>query len=351
MMLQFSLENYLSFRERGRIGLVAGSIKEFPENTHVAVQYSYDTRLLKSICLYGKNSSGKSNVLKGFSLMKNLVLNSVKDSLSHDLISVDPFKLNDQTEIKSSLFEVVFIVDDTRYRYGFLVNKVHVEQEWLYFSSKVKEDLLFQRVGTEYRFSKLLQKGENKTKVEMLRTLTRDNALFISILDQFNIEIGKSICNWFSGCRVIHDSDNFSIINHTAKLFHAYPDYARRINAIIENADLGIKSIKTTMNDSSNTSDFEKKLLADFLGPQSDWLVKTRHEKYSGDKVVKEEEFDMRQNESLGTQKFFGLLGFVIESLKNGTLLVVDELDSRLHTLLLEKILGLYNSEDNASLR
>ena len=135
MMLQFSLENYLSFRERGRIGLVAGSIKEFPENTHVAVQYSYDTRLLKSICLYGKNSSGKSNVLKGFSLMKNLVLNSVKDSLSHDLISVDPFKLNDQTEIKSSLFEVVFIVDDTRYRYGFLVNKVHVEQEWWYFSS------------------------------------------------------------------------------------------------------------------------------------------------------------------------------------------------------------------------
>src|SRR5688500_11506105 len=107
MLLRFSVENYLSFKDRVSLDFTAGTIKEKMENVFSPFLFE-GPNLLKSICLYGKNSSGKSNLIKGLSFMRNFVVNSSKESQGAQNIKVQPYKLSSETDNKPSAFEVIF---------------------------------------------------------------------------------------------------------------------------------------------------------------------------------------------------------------------------------------------------
>src|SRR6185312_16405864 len=114
MLLEFSVSNYLSFRNRTTLSLIATSIKEHVDNNiYSSGRYS----LLKGAVLYGANASGKSNFIKAISSMRRLVLQSFEQSSAEEL-HIAPFLLNDTTEHAPSTFEVIFLIDDTKYRYG-----------------------------------------------------------------------------------------------------------------------------------------------------------------------------------------------------------------------------------------
>src|SRR6202035_1705743 len=111
MLIEFTVGNHLSFKDKKTLSLEASSIKEFEENTFMAGNY----KLLKSAVIYGANSSGKSNLLKSLNAMKILIQESAKMS-STDKLEVEPFFLNTETENAPSYFEILILIGDIRYR-------------------------------------------------------------------------------------------------------------------------------------------------------------------------------------------------------------------------------------------
>src|SRR5688572_7001955 len=121
MLLRFSVENYLSFKNNSVLDFSAASIKEYKENVF-HLPFSGNEGVLKSIGIFGHNASGKTNLIRAISFVKNLVLNSSRESIISKEIPREPFLLSTETDTKPSTFEIVILLDGIRYRYGFSVN-------------------------------------------------------------------------------------------------------------------------------------------------------------------------------------------------------------------------------------
>ena len=343
MLLEFTVGNFLSFKEPVTLSLEASSISDFPENTFKKGRYT----LLKSAVVYGANASGKSNLIRAISEMRYIVSTSAKMS-SKDSFAVMPFLLNTQTEILPSFFEILFLVEDVRYRYGFEVSPTKVHTEWLYQAKASVEKPLFIRDGEVIEVSSKFPEGKN------LERKTRENALFLSVCDQFNGEISKKVMEWFDSGNTISGLEHEDFRNTTFRLFRD-PACRPALLDFLENLDLGFTEVQL------EEEDFNPEKLSKFLPAghrqtsiSLDWkenkLVrfKTIHDQFdpSGRKV-RVIEFDLDTHESSGTNKIFDLLGPVFDALLTGHLLVVDELDAKLHPLLTRALVALFNSVEN----
>ena len=112
MILQFSIENFLSFKEQNTLSMVATPLKEdvlLTENVEVPVG---DTgiNLLKSAVILGPNASGKSNVIKAFDFFKRFIVNSFKNKQVGEEIDVENFRLEAESVREPSSFELIFII-------------------------------------------------------------------------------------------------------------------------------------------------------------------------------------------------------------------------------------------------
>ncbi len=188
MLLEFSVSNYLSFKQKATLSMLATSIKEHVD-TNIFSTERYD--LLKGAVIYGANASGKSNMVRAMSTMRRLVLQSFEQSSADDL-DIIPFLLNTDTEHKPSFFETVFLIDNIRYRYGFEVDNNNIRAEWLFEALKNTEKPLFLREEEGIEVMKGFPEGKD------LEERTRNNALFLAVTDQFNGKISQKIMKWFN---------------------------------------------------------------------------------------------------------------------------------------------------------
>ena len=343
MLLRFSVENYLSFKRRGTIDFQAAPLKEKMEN--VFSPFLFDgPLLLKSIGIYGKNSSGKSNMINAFSFMREFVINSSKESQAEEIIPVLTFKLSTDADNKPATFEVIFFLDDLKYRYGFSVNPKQIESEWLFVTVKRKETSVFIRSNNDFYYEKKFS-NELKGKLEVLKEITRPNSLFLSVLAQFNVQIGLNISKWFNDILIAHDADHLALIDFSARLMNdTY--YNSKLNEVIQQSDLGIDSIEQRIKDIVTKKNYSTEFVTAFFQDEKDYSIKTRHTKYDQDnKPNSKITFEMIENESLGTQKYFGLFGPIIMALTKKRILLIDEVDARLHPILLENIISFFNSK------
>lgn len=345
MLLSFSTENFLSFKDKVKLNFTASPIKEHIDNLY-SPHFADDFKLLKSVGIYGPNSSGKSNLIKAFSFMKSFILNSSKETNAAQEINVQPFKLSSSTDSKNSSFEAHFITNNTRYKYGFMVNEKYVHGEWLFRSVKRKEEPVFVRAKQEFSIEKRFR-SELKGKADFLAELTRSNSLFLSVMSQFNIDIAKIITKWFADCIVAHDIDHLALIDFSARLM-SNPLYRKLLNDIIKNSGLGIESIEERINEFASRANYSVGFLQSVFSDEiKNYTVRTKHRKYDEDfKFIETVNFDLIEDESLGTQKYFGLLGPILLALKEQRVLFIDEIDARLHTLLLQNVVDLFNSTD-----
>ncbi|WP_205514583.1 AAA family ATPase [Longitalea arenae] len=343
MLVSISVENYLSIREPLKIDFIADNIKEYKESQFSPLPGS-KVNLLKSLAIFGSNGSGKSNLIKAIDFIRFFVLNSSKESQSNQSIPVQPFLLSSVAKHKPSSFEVVFYIEEKRYRYGFSVTQRYVESEWLFFSDKRKEEKLFVRAKQDYTFEKVFKAGL-KGKFELFAEVTRPNVLFLSVLAQFNSPICLSISEWFSELMISKDNDHLNLIEYTASLM-AISDYRSLINEIFRKTDLGIENIEEHLiNSEKPKSSFYDFVMSVVKEGSMDYKVMTLHNEYDeNSKVTNRVFFDLLKNESLGTQRFFGIIGPILESLKKRKILFIDELDAHLHTLLFDLVIKLYNS-------
>jgi len=323
----------------------AGTIKEHPGNVFFPI-YLKDLKLVKCGVIYGANAAGKSNLLKAFRFMQQFVLTSSKESLALEDIQVQPFRLAKSKLNYPSSFEVIFIVKEIKYRYGFIITKKEVYHEWLFITDKKREEELFERRIDSLRIDKRLM-NEPKNKVDVLKEFVRPNSLFISILSQFNVALGITITNWFSSSLVLFDTDNEKMINHTGNLLKNAV-YRQKIHEIIGRSDLGFLGIEAAIKDKASKSGLTESFVSFMFSADENFHLKTSHKVFDDNqKQIDITLFDLINDESLGTQKYIALLGVILEALIERKMLWIDELDSRFHEHLLKMIIGLFNSKDN----
>jgi energy-coupling factor transporter ATP-binding protein EcfA2 len=312
-----------------------------------------DLSLLKCAAIYGANGSGKSNLAAAFTFMRRFVLTSSKESQSGEGIRVEEFRLSDDTKGKPSFFEIVFLVDGTSYRYGFEVDKKEIHAEWLFHAPKAKEAKLFERQGGSITASRSFKEARG------LEDKTRSNALFLSVLAQFNGPIAKVVLQWFRSLNIISGLNDLGYRRYTVKCFHNNM-HKEEILTFIKELDLGFEDISVEGRDESPVQDTETKKSKDDLGVapdvarasqfHSDLLsvagnIKTTHRSFNAQgEPTSLEVFDIDTNESEGTRKLFFLAGPLMDTLKHGRVLFIDEFDARLHPLITHEIIRLFNS-------
>ena len=200
MLIEFKVENFLSFKDLTTLSMItAKSFKEHRES-HI-IQVDKKLSLLKSAIIYGNNASGKSNLLEAMAFMKQIILNSFRDALIENKdkkFPLEKFALNSKTENESTFFEVSFIHNNIKYRYGFEIDYDKVIAEWLYHTT-TKEVYLFKRDLQNIKVNKSTFK-EGIGKEEDVK----ENVLFLSILATLGKEISSNIIDWFKKFNIIN---------------------------------------------------------------------------------------------------------------------------------------------------
>lgn len=345
MLIEFSVTNFLSFKNRATFSMVASNDDTLEESNVIATEKH---RLVRSAVVYGANASGKSNLLAALNLMRRMVLTSSKDTQINEEIDVDPFLLSTECDDKPSGFEVVFLHSGTQYRYGFQVDRKRVHSEWLYSRPSTKEATYFEREDAEINVN-----VERFKEGKGLEERTRENALFLSVCAQFNGEVATSLMTWFQNLRCMQGFAQMGFSTATIDRLKA-PEHKSRVLELTRVADPGITDFdflqkKLTLQDlpKEMPDDMKKDII------KNDPMIielKTTHRKVDGkNKDVGGVIFDLENNESGGTQKLMKLTGPLLDTLETGKILVVDELDSRMHPLLTRMLVSLFSSPANRS--
>ncbi|NVJ47582.1 MAG: AAA family ATPase [Cytophagia bacterium] len=349
MLIKFSLENYLSFKDKVELSLKSSIIKEHPSNTFFIDKDK--TKLLNGALLYGSNGGGKSNLLEAIGFMRDFVINSSKEKQAHERIEVTPFLLSTETLNKPSLFEIEIFTSEKHFSYSFILNREKVFFERLFHLEGKKEINHFTRVYNsdleDYDYSI----SDTFAETDPINPkIVRENALMISVSSQFNGKTAQSIVDWFQSITLLSGTNYMDYINYTAKLLDD-PQYGSTLKRLLVEANLGF--IDVEVEKKKITSEMLDGLPADvkkiMLSIKQDIMrVKTIHTKREKNgRPVGRVEFDLLSDESLGSQKFFALLGPIYDSLKNGTLLIIDELDARLHPYVSRLIIDFYLTPSN----
>lgn len=360
MIIQFTVGNYRSFHEPVTLSMLAANISSKDkrlDDTNVfsvakdisLLKSAKDISLLKSAAVYGANASGKSNLVHALRFMREFVLRSSKDMQSGEPIEVERFRLSEETRDQPSCFEIVFLAEGTQYRYGFEVNTRRVVAEWLFHVPKTREARLFERHLDEMEISDVFEMSGVFKEGKGLPERTRENALFLSVVAQFNGKISRRILRWFRNLGIISGLHDRGYLSYTFDcLIDGEHKHREKIIQLIERLDLGFDAMQpetVPVNPDQLPPDMPEKLREALLSLESfEERIKTIHRRYNQTgQVVAREQFDLHDHESEGTKKIVALAGPLIDTLETGKPLIIDELDARLHPLITGEIIKLFN--------
>jgi AAA15 family ATPase/GTPase len=344
MLIEFSVENFLSFKDLTSFSMVAAKSFKEHKDSHT-IEIGSNLTLLKSAIIYGNNASGKSNLLEAMGFMKATVLNSFRDALIGNAERTFPLKkfaLSTKSEKETSFFEISFIQNSIKYRYGFELDYDKVIAEWLFHTTS-KEVYLFKRDLQSIEINKSAFK-EALGKEEDIK----ENVLFLSFLAYHQkSEISNSIVKWFGDFNLINgihdrlhkrytidklksDSQFFSWVLHFIK----YLEISNLSTTVEDVNEVNLESLREKQKDEEIISLLTSIQKIQSKQPKRDQLI-TYHRKYDEHNVLVDTiPFNFDQQESEGTKKLLYLLGPWYDTLQNSKILIIDELDSRLHSHL-----------------
>lgn len=341
MLIRFSVTNFLSIREKQTLDMTAvATCKERLEDNTFNIANS---KLLKNVIIYGANASGKSNLFIAMKHMARFVIDSAKESQASEKLRIIPFLLNKNSSKLPSVFEIEFFVGDTHYRYGFEVSQQRFEKEWLFKSKNRREIPLFFRLFDDDHDN--IQVEDSFSDAVDIIKMTRENTLFLSACSAWAVREAESIVQYFiQKFHVLSGSNLDGIGAYTASKINDGTLH-RQVIDFLSRADMGIQDINVT----------EKELpekLVQLLRSQNDFdespkvmEIKSKHFIYDDNgKKSGYTEFNFDGLESLGTRKAFALAGPIIDAITNGEVIVIDELDSRLHPIFVCQIVAMFNS-------
>lgn len=339
MLIEFSVKNFLSFKNKVTLSMEKGNGDENLDN--IASIGNID--LLKIVAIYGANESGKSNVLKALTCAILMVRNSNLIPIGGKWKYIKPFLFDKTSESEPSEFEFIFIINNIKYRYFFSANENKIFDEVLeaYYSQKPTN--IFTRTNTNiYEFT------NDKSKLESLAANNTENKLFLSTATTWNYKNTKDVYLWFVNS--IDTYDSFDRIMDRDLI-----DYSNKKENLKEFALKLLKEADILINDIN--VDYEEKDVEtatyDMMNPT---LTKEKIRIKNVNIELEHEVFDDNNNkyiyklnfteESSGTRTLFALAPFLKRAFESTKVIIVDELENNLHPALVEFIVKLFNNKE-----
>jgi uncharacterized protein len=350
MLIEFRVANHRSIRDEQVLSMEAGRVGDETDARPRKIP-GHSESLLTVAGLYGANASGKSNVLAALAFMCESVAmshrfwapNRSERRSDEPLVPRDPFAWGDKKK-EPSLFEVVFLLDEVKYQYGFQVNDDCFLEEWLYAWPNGKKQKWYVRDRQSFDFGENL-KGENK----IIESITRTNSLFLSAGAQLHHAQLEPIYSWFQSSEIVnlpHGKFRFGYLfgSHWLSTYDA-------ISQLLGDNFTGTSGSNVTLRSAAKFDNFR-----DLLKKADDTIVDVREtEETIGGKTPSYRRFYFKhkndsadewlplEEESQGTQTMFNMALPVINVLENGGIVVVDELERSLHPSLARLIVLQFN--------
>jgi AAA15 family ATPase/GTPase len=351
MLIEFSVANFRSFREIQTLRLQSAPIKskkrQLDEDNIFPV--SPKLSLVKSKVIFGPNASGKSNLVKAMAAFFTIIRQSFKDENILQQ-ALTPFMLDAEAFLEPSYFQIQFRLDDRNYRYGFEANAKEIVSEWLFSSDdRGHEAYHFKRERDQMEVNPRTFKEAVRLagdKGEDMLPYYRPNVLFFTLLAANNRPLSAKINQYFSNHYAIYSGVDESSIAAIAMESLLNAEMHSKIVEVLKRSDTGIEGLELVEipeNRLNNASiDLYQKLKSEGKSPMA---VVTKRTTYNTQINQNVEIFFPISEESYGTQKMFWLSPFLINTLENGGILVIDEFGSSLHVRLIRAILDLFHSK------
>lgn len=359
MLINFHFKNCRSFLKENVLSMEATSDSELREINTFTVNENLmpkgENELLKSAVIFGSNASGKSNVLKILTYMRNVISSS--GAQFPVVQSNEPFAFLQNAANEESLFEVEIIQNNTFYRYGFTILHGAINSEWL---DRRTERLtpVFKRMGKNIEIT-----GLNKQATSLINI--SPTTLFLSVANNFQLDIAphiNDVLNWFKNLLIVFSNNANSLDIYTVN----NGKYREEALKILSLADIGISNIKVVkdkvanMNDINDVLRFNTQMQVDptLVGQLKQEAadlynidLQTQFDIYDENHNVKGHRdimlFKNRGFNSEGTERLLLYMGWILAALDNGYVLLIDEIDAKLHFLVTDYIIELFNSIDS----
>lgn len=340
MLIEYAVENYKSMKDKTKFSMEAYMRDSRNKKTIFGVSESLN--VLPLACIYGQNASGKTNVLDSMAFLKHLVINS-KEFEKKDLIPSNSFEFDDTSRNEATKFYIDFL-NGERYSYTVSIRDGKVAEE----SLNSGNSLLFERADGILRIGKQIS-TEEKNKIKFVMSLTNENSLLLSKCSQSNIKSIENAYNWFDEkLRPVRAGGPRS--PSPGRMKDALEKYGSKIIDMLNRADFGISNIVVEETEAEKPPEELLKLFEAVKALGSDGKLR-------GFKYDVEHEISFPQGgskkyslpfelESDGTKKMSNLIISWIDALEGGGVLIIDELESCLHPLLVDFLISYFTDED-----
>ncbi|WP_370780446.1 AAA family ATPase [Eubacterium ventriosum] len=347
MLIMFRVKNFASFKDEVVLDMRAVSYKDM-KNHVIEVGKN---KVVKTLAIYGKNASGKSNLISALYYFESFVYNQFFDAGNRDdeidlgdrmpNVKRSTFKLGEVAN-NDSEFEILFSQNNKTYQYGFVIHdlpkekKYIIKEEWL----SVDDKMVFDRQQNIISFGK---KYENELKKIDKQ---RQDRLYIGVLDYFAEGEVKNIVDEFKTYLKHKFNVHFELILEGSvkglvsgvsfsKRIVEDEDYRRTVEKFIKVADVGIVGLSIEENKNEKMKESHP------------YEVKTIHNVYNdAGEVIRKEKFELNM-ESSGTNRYFSFIQYILNIIEEGGVFIVDEMSARLHPILTKFIVDLFQGKMN----
>lgn len=358
MLVNFLFKNCRSFYQENIFSMQAVKDTELREINTFTVDSKLmpkdENEFIKSAVIFGGNASGKSNVLKALAYMKNVLLMSA--SQFPIVAANETFAFYENAQNEESTYEVEIIHNASYYKYGFILLKGVVKSEWL---ERRKERLtpVFKRTDNDLEITGLSKQATRLINISK-------NTLFLSVGNNFHLDIApylNDVMQWFQNLLIVFENDANILDIYTMQ----NGKYKEQALKILKLADIGIQDIRVKKDKVANMANFNDILNFNAqmqINPASFGQLKQEEKNlYNIDLetffVVYDEKGRIKGKKDVllyknagfnseGTARLLCYLGWILAALDQGRVIVIDEIDAKLHFLVADYIIKLFNSID-----
>jgi AAA15 family ATPase/GTPase len=261
------------------------------------------------------------------------VTQSYKRDEKHDLI--EPYIFSAKSENEPCEFEVCINVEDKEYRYGFTRDQVKVYKEWLFEkkfakNTRAKEKCVYFRDTDTKKLITDSISAKEKEEIEYVNSMTDKSCLIITDIGKRAKSKYSKIYDWFYGTSIgldfSDDYDENSGIKLAVNMLDKFSVFNKMTTELLQKFDDSILEIEVRKEKGSDSKE--------------ELVVYTKHS-YEG----KDDKWLPLERESGGTKKIFALTIFLLYSIETGRVLLADELDSKLHPLVLRYIVQMFTDK------
>ncbi len=347
MLRSFCAQNFLSFKGAEYFTMIAGGTRGWQAKHTHPIGPRGDERLVAVSAFFGANGSGKTNLITAVMTLRSLVVDSARENTANSPLPYRPFMFDKSCRNSPTEFEITFSKSNKLYTLfvAYDEKRIHYERlESKELKLKARSRVLYERefVQDEGEYDWYLNSALRGPK-ETWREATRDNALFLSTAVQLNSEAFLDVHNWFFfDLRAISGPmlegpgffDQYSALQCTDSRNR------ERIRQFLSTFDLQVDEIRV---DESDSLEIDRKIFSEEIANQ---LAETSKFEVSFGRLDSQGKmrFLNLDEESSGTRALFALAGAIIDTIENGFIVFVDELNTNLHPLALNHLIQLFEN-------